>query len=305
VISIIIPIYNEEKNVAPLHKELQPTLSKLSQKSEIIYINDGSTDKTLKELKKLSHAIIINLRKNFGQTAALNTGFRYARGDVIVTMDGDLQNDPADIPKLLKKISGGYDVVSGWRRERQDSLSKRLLSKGAYLLRKVILRDDTKDSGCSLKAYKKEALEGLHLFGETHRFIPAILSWQGYRVTEIPVKHRPRKAGKTKYNYKRLVKGLLDMCVVWFWYKFADRPLYLFGGAGAILITFGFAIGSWMAFERIVLLKSLQNRIWPLISVFSFLAGMQLFGLGILADIGLKTYFSKNKRKVIKEIIKL
>lgn len=302
MISIVIPLYNEERNVASLHKELTAALSKLSQKSEIIYVNDGSTDKTLCELKKLSQTKVITLRKNFGQTAALNAGFQNAKGEIIITLDGDLQNDPADISKLIEKIHQGFDVVSGWRKNRQDSFSKKLLSQGARQLRKIILKDTTRDSGCSLKAYRREALEDLHLFGETHRFIPAILAWQGYKAVEIPVNHRPRTQGRTKYNYKRLIKGLLDMGVVWFWYKFSDRPLYLFGGVGSLLFLAGLAIGGWMFVERFFLGMSLQNRIWPLISVFSLLAGIQLFGLGILADIGLKTYFSRNRRKTIKEI---
>ncbi|MFH1896251.1 MAG: glycosyltransferase family 2 protein [bacterium] len=302
MISIVIPLYNEERNVASLHKELTTALSKLSQKSEIIYVNDGSTDKTLCELKKLSQTKVITLRKNFGQTAALNAGFQNAKGEIIITLDGDLQNDPADISKLIEKIHQGFDVVSGWRKNRQDSFSKKLLSQGARQLRKIILKDTTRDSGCSLKAYRREALEDLHLFGETHRFIPAILAWQGYKAVEIPVNHRPRTQGRTKYNYKRLIKGLLDMGVVWFWYKFSDRPLYLFGGVGSLLFLAGLAIGGWMFVERFFLGMSLQNRIWPLISVFSLLAGIQLFGLGILADIGLKTYFSRNRRKTIKEI---
>lgn len=321
-LSIVIPIYNEESNIEKLHLEVLEATDSLNLNYEVIYINDGSTDSSLEKLKNLivratyegnltfptsqagdSKVKVVNLRKNFGQTAALNEGFKQAQGEVIITMDGDLQNDPHDIPKLLAEIEKGYDCVSGWRTQRKDTFSKKIFSRGAYLLRKIILKDTIHDAGCSLKAYQKTALQELSLFGETHRFIPAILAWQGYLVKEVPVNHRPREFGKTKYNYKRMIKGLLDMCVVWFWYKFSDRPLYLFGGAGAALIALGSIIGMWMFTEKVFFGAHLQNRIWPLVSVFSLLAGIQLFGLGILADIGLKTYFSKNGRKTVKEII--
>ena len=218
-------------------------------------------------------------------------------------MDSDGQNDPKDIPLLLKKIEDGFDCVSGWRQKRFDTLSKKILSKGAYTLRQLFLKDGLKDAGCSLKAYRAGTMKSLTLFGETHRFIPAILKWQGYKIAEVPVNHRPRLAGKTKYNYKRLAKGLLDLITVWFWYKFSDRPLYLFGGTGGFLSLAGLAIGIWMFYERIFLGHLLQNRIWPLVAAFLVLAGIQLFGLGLLADIGLKTYFSKNRRNTVKGVI--
>lgn len=305
LLSVIIPIYNEEKNIEPLFEELTTTLNTLKKPYEIIFVDDGSTDKTpeiLKSLTALSNlptTTILTHRKNFGQTAALNTGFENAKGRIIITMDGDGQNDPKDIPALADQIEKGADCCSGWRQVRHDTFSKKYLSRGARFLRKVILKDNIKDSGCSLKAYRADCIKSLKLFGETHRFIPAILSWEGYKVCEIPVNHRQRKSGKTKYNYKRLGKGLLDMAVVWFWYKFSDRPLYLFGGAGAVLTLTGFTIGAWMFVERVLFAIPLQNRVWPLVAIFCVLAGIQLFGLGILADIGLKTYFAKNGRRLV------
>ena len=194
-ISVVVPVYNEEGNVALLHKRVSVVLDKLGYLWEIIFINDGSTDGTLVELKKLSPVKIINFRKNFGQTAALDAGIKAATGEVIVTMDGDNQNDPADIPNLLKKLDEGYDVVSGWRWQRKDSRSKKLISRGARFLRRFFINDGIHDSGCTLKAYRKECFDHFDLYGEIHRFIPGMLKWQGFKVTEIKVNHLPRTSG--------------------------------------------------------------------------------------------------------------
>jgi glycosyltransferase involved in cell wall biosynthesis len=289
-ISIIIPVVNEEGNIVKLHQEIIETFEKHNLNGEIIFIDDGSSDKTVEELKKLSPVKVIIFRKNFGQTAAMDAGIKSATGEIIVTMDGDGQNDPSDIPRLLDKIDEGLDVVSGWRKNRKDSWSKKFLSRGADKLRKYLINDQINDSGCSLKAYKKECFDDVDLYGEMHRFIPAILKIQGFKIGEIVVNHRPRFSGNTKYNYKRLLKGFLDTISVWFWGKFSSRPLHLFGGLGFFSGIAGVMILIWMAVERIFFGASLESRIWPMIGVFMILIGIQLFISGLLADISIKTY---------------
>ena len=304
-ISVVVPVFNEEDNVEKLHTKIKEECAKLGRTFEIIFINDGSTDRTAEKCRNLSPLRLINFRKNYGQTAAFDAGFQAARGEVIITMDGDLQNDPADIVKLLEKMDEGFDVVSGWRFERKDSLSKKIFSRGANLLRKVFMQDKIHDSGCSLKAYKRECFEDLELFGEMHRFIPALLEIDGFKVGEVKVSHHPRISGVTKYNWKRAFKGFVDMVSIWFWRKFANRPLHLFGASGMVLSFLGGMILVWMFVEKVVWGESIGERIWPMIGVMLVLVGVQLFISGLLADILIKNYFkAKNHRGYnIREII--
>ena len=304
-ISVVVPVFNEEDNVEKLHTKIKEECAKLGRTFEIIFINDGSTDRTAEKCRNLSPLRLINFRKNYGQTAAFDAGFQAARGEVIITMDGDLQNDPADIAKLLEKMDEGFDVVSGWRFERKDSLSKKIFSRGANLLRKVFMQDKIHDSGCSLKAYKRECFEDLELFGEMHRFIPALLEIDGFKVGEVKVSHHPRISGVTKYNWKRAFKGFVDMVSIWFWRKFANRPLHLFGASGMVLSFLGGMILVWMFVEKVVWGESIGERIWPMIGVMLVLVGVQLFISGLLADILIKNYFkAKNHRGYnIREII--
>ncbi|MBU0612618.1 glycosyltransferase family 2 protein [Patescibacteria group bacterium] len=302
--SVIVPVYNEEESVQPLFSEIKDAMNKMQQPYEIIFVDDGSIDKTFEKLNSLSPIKIIRFRKNFGQTAALDAGFKNAEGEIFITMDGDGQNDPVDIPKLIKKMSEGYDMVSGWRIDRKDDFSKRFFSRGADFLRKFFINDKIHDSGCSLKAYKAECFKNLTLYGEIHRFIPGILRWLGFRIAEIKVNHRPRTTGKTKYNWKRVLKGLIDMISVWFWRKYSGRPLHLFGGLGIISGTLGMLLGTYLAVARILGKIALQNSIWPLIAVFLVLTGIQLFISGLLADIAVKTYYNEKRSTYsIKEII--
>ena len=305
-ISIVVPLFNEEDNVKKLHQKIVEACRKLDKKFEIIFIDDGSKDDTVKNCKELSPLKLIKFRRNFGQTASFDAGFQEAKGKIIITMDGDLQNDPADIPKLLDKMAEGYDVVSGWRFNRKDSLSKIIFSRGADKLRKFFIHDKIHDSGCSLKAYKKECFNDLELHGEMHRFIPALLEIDGFKVAEVKVSHYPRIHGVTKYNWKRAIKGLIDMMSIWFWRKFANRPLHLFGSSGVFLTLAGGGILFWMLIEKIFLGVSLQEKIWPMIGVLFILVGVQLFVSGLLADILVKNYFkAKGSRGYsIKEIIK-
>lgn len=294
-LSIVVPIYNEEGNVIPLHEKILEAARALGKPFEIIFVDDGSRDKTVAECHGLSPLNLIVFRRNFGQTAAFDAGFKAAQGEVIVTMDGDLQNDPADIPLLLAKIDEGYDVVSGWRLHRKDSLSKRIFSRGANLLRKVLVKDGIHDSGCSLKAFRKECFDDMDLFGEMHRFIPALLELQGFRVAEVVVSHHPRVHGMTKYNWRRSIKGFVDMLTIWFWRKYANRPVHLFGGAGLFSILAGGGIILWMVIEKLAFHASISERIWPLVGLFLVLAGIQLFIFGIMSDVLVRSYY-KNRQ---------
>ncbi len=295
-ISVVVPVYNEEGNVRELHKRIVAACEKLDTSYEVIFVDDGSRDGTVAACKDLSPLTLVRLRKNFGQTAAFDAGFKAARGAVIVTMDGDLQNDPADIVLLLAKMREGYDVVSGWRHKRKDSLSKKIFSRGADKLRKILLHDSIHDSGCSLKAYDAQALQSIDLFGEMHRFIPALLELDGYRVGEVKVSHHPRVHGMTKYNWKRSVKGFVDMLSLWFWGKYASRPLHFFGAVGIGSMLVGTLILAWMVVEKVWFDAAIAERIWPLMGVFLVMLGVQFFVFGLLADIMMKTYYKSRKR---------
>ncbi len=298
-LSIVVPLYNEEENAPELHRQIIEALnsfsSRLKQRKkgegfEIIFIDDGSTDGTARACEKLSPLKFIKFRRNFGQTAAFDAGIKHSAGEIIITMDGDLQNDPADIKLLLDEMEKGYDVVAGWRWQRKDNFTKKLFSRGANLLRKIFVKDNIHDSGCSLKAFRRECFTNVDLFGEMHRFIPAILKIQGFKISEVKVSHRPRIHGKTKYNWRRAIKGLIDMISIWFWRKYSNRPLHLFGGGGILFSLIGIAILIWMAILKIFYGASLSEKIWPLIGVFMIVVGVQLFISGLLADIAVKKY---------------
>jgi glycosyltransferase involved in cell wall biosynthesis len=304
-LSAVVPLYNEEGNVKELHQRIKAAFEKLGKTYEIIFVDDGSSDGTVKDCEGLTPLTLIKFRKNFGQTAAFDAGIKEAQGEIIITMDGDLQNDPDDIGLLLSEMEKGFDVVSGWRWQRKDSFSKKFFSRGANLLRKVLIQDHIHDSGCSLKAYKKECFKDVDLFGEMHRFIPAILELQGYRVGEVKVNHHPRIHGKTKYNWKRSIKGLVDMVSIWFWRKYSNRPLHLFGGWGIVFSIVGILVLVWMAIEKIFFNEALSEKIWPLVGIFLILVGIQLFVFGLLADISIKNYY-KNRHQMnysVKEVV--
>lgn len=294
--SIIIPVFDEEDNVQELFKRTKKTMDTLHEPYEIIMIDDGSSDKTYQNLQSLTPIKLIKFRKNFGQTAAMNAGIKEAKGEFIITLDGDLQNPPEEIPKLITEQKKGFDVVSGWRYKRQDPFLKNFISRGANVLRKFFINEGIHDSGCSLKIYKKECFDNLDLFGEMHRFIPGILKWQGFKIGEVKVAHAPRLHGQTKYNFTRVLKGLVDMVSVWFWRKYASRPLHLFGGSGIIAFSIGFIILLILFILRILNIISLSDKIWPTIAVFMMLAGIQLFVSGLMAEILIKNYFSGERK---------
>ena len=305
-LSVIVPVYNEEEAVAELHREILETCLKLNKPFEIVFINDGSSDKTFEVLKTLSPIKIVNLRSNFGQTAAMDAGIKAASGFYLATLDGDGQNDPAEIPNLIKKLEADdLDVVSGWRKHRKDTFMKKFSSKCAAFVRKKLINDGIHDSGCSLKVYKKECFKGVTLYGEMHRFIPAVLKIKGFKIGEMVVNHRSRKTGKTKYNWKRGIKGILDMFSVWFWKKYANRPLHLFGGMGVLLILTSFISGSLAAYKKIFLGQDLSDTALTELSMFGFFVGIMFFIFGLLADILSKNYFATHNEEAynIKEVI--
>lgn len=303
MISVIIPVYNEEMNIINLYERLTASLQKLNRDYEIIYVDDGSKDKTLENLidihKKDGRIRVIKLRKNFGQSAAMKAGFDNFRGDFAITIDGDLQNDPVDIPKMLRKIEEeDYDVVCGWRFERKDPLHKMVLSKIANIFRTVLTGGDgVHDSGCTLRIYKKECLKDLELYGEMHRYIPALLTWKGYKVGEMKVTHHKRMHGKTKYNWRRLAKGFLDLMVVAFWQKYSFRPIHMFGVMGLILGFLGFMVGTYLGIQRLFFGMNLSDRPLFMVSIFMIIVGVQFFITGILADIMIKIYYGQGSRK--------
>jgi glycosyltransferase involved in cell wall biosynthesis len=294
-ISVVVPVMNEEDNVAPLHAEILEVCKREGYDFEIIVVDDGSSDNTVNVLKTLSPVRVVELRRNFGQTAAMDAGIKAATKDLIVTMDGDRQNDPNDIPMLIERLyAERLDVISGWRKDRKDPFAKNFVSRGANFLRKILINDGIHDSGCSLKVYKRDAFNGVTLYGEMHRFIPAILKIKGYRVGEAVVSHRARTAGETKYNYRRTLKGLIDMTSVWFWNRYAVRPLHLLGGIGILFMLFGMGAGIGAVIE-VVNGKAVNDSGWALLTIFLFLSGLQLFVAGLLSDIAIKTYFGTTR----------
>jgi len=304
--SIIVPVYNEQHSLAGLHKEIVETMNSLKNNFEIIFVNDGSIDGTLEELKILSPIKIINFRRNFGQTSALDAGIKMAAGKYLITMDGDGQNNPIDIPKLFDKlIRDDLDLVSGWRKDRKDKFSKKFFSKVIARLRKFLINDGISDSGCTLKIYKKECFDTLNLYGEMHRFIPAILKIRGFKMGEIEVSHRPRLSGKTKYTWRRGVKGVLDLFSVWFWYKYVQRPLHLFGGLGISLILLSFVSGVFVIYLKFFKNQSLSDTVLTDLTLFGFFIGVLLLVFGLMSDILARTYFNTAQRRPynIKEII--
>jgi len=300
-ISVIIPVFNERENIRLLYEELREVLEQQERSWEVIFIDDGSTDGTTDVLRELSqadaHLRTVVFRRNFGQTAALSAGFDHARGQIMVPMDGDLQNDPHDIPRLLEMVEQGYDVVSGWRRKRRDPfLTRRLPSLVANWFIGHLTKVRIHDYGCTLKAYRRDVIRNVKLYGEMHRFIPVYASWVGARVLEIEVNHRARRHGRSKYGLFRVFKVSLDLLTVKFLGSYGTSPIYAFGGAGIALCTLGVLSGMWTIWEKIVYGTWVHQNPVILLAVFLFLLGTQSILIGLLAEISIRTYYeSQNK----------
>ncbi|HEX6557892.1 MAG TPA: glycosyltransferase family 2 protein [Longimicrobiales bacterium] len=298
-ISVVIPVYNEELNVGEVHARLAEVLT--GNDVEFIFVDDGSTDHTLERLRQIaagdSRVQLIRLRRNYGQTAALSAGIDHARGRIVVPMDGDMQNDPRDIPRLLAKLDEGYDVVSGWRVSRKDPLHRRLPSVLANRLISRISGVRLHDYGCSLKAYRKSVLRDVRLYGEMHRFVPIYASWQGARVAELPVNHYPRLRGKSNYGIERTLKVVLDLLVVKFLANYATKPIYVFGGFGIGAFVLGGLSAFLMLYYKLSGQKSFIETPLPLVTVMFFLVGCLSLLLGLVAELTIRTYYeSQGKR---------
>jgi len=295
-ISIIIPIFNEEGNIEQLYEELLKVMGKNPYNFEIILVNDGSTDSSRQKLDAIAeqdrNVKIIHFKRNFGQTAAMMAGIDATSGDILIPMDGDLQNDPSDIPRLLEKLDEGYDVVSGWRKDRKDaSIKRNLPSKIANWLISKISGVYLHDYGCTLKAYKKDVIKGVRLYGEMHRFIPIYASWQGGKVTEIPVNHHPRIHGKSKYGLERILKVVLDLILVKFMAKYSQKPMHVFGGFGFLSILLSFLCFGLMLYYKFFGAKSFIETPLPMLAVLFFLMGFICILMGFIAEMLMRTYF--------------
>lgn len=302
-LSIILPIYNEEENIKKLYEEIKEVLGNLAVSYEIIAINDGSYDKSYQVIKEIAQKDnffrAVSFRKNFGQTAALAAGLEFSKGEIIIPMDADLQNDPADIPRLLEKLNEGFDVVSGWRKNRQDKLlTRKIPSWLANYLISFITGLRLHDYGCMLKAYKSEVIKDVRLYGEMHRFVPAYVFWHGAKVGELTVNHRPRIYGQTKYGLSRSFRVILDLLTVKFLTKYSTRPMHFFGYIGYGLLFLSFLSGLLAVSLRIFINLSFISTPLPLLTVFLFLVGLQFILMGLLAEILIRIYYESPSRPI-------
>ena len=302
LISIVVPVYNESDSIRLLINEIINVMKSHQLLFELIIVNDGSVDSTSNVLENLSLEIkqltVINLRKNYGQTAALAAGFDHSNGDIIVTLDGDLQNDPNDIPKLITNINEGYDLICGWRFQRKDKLlNRRIPSKIANRLIGNVTGIHLHDYGCSLKAFKHEIIKDIKLYGELHRFLPVLANIEGAKIKEIKVNHRSRKYGQSKYGIDRTFRVLMDLLTVWFMNKFLTRPMYVFGFIGIISIISSFIMSSYLIVLKF-LGESIGNRPLLIFALILGIAGVQLFSFGLLGELLMRTYHESQNRPI-------
>ena len=315
-VSIVIPVYNEEENLPLLYQALHDALDHQPGSWEVVLVDDGSTDGSLKILEEMSaydpqHIVVVAFRRNFGQTAAMSAGIDFAQGEIIVFMDADMQNDPADIPMLLNKLAEGYDVVSGWRAHRQDTFATRTLpSRIANGLISRVTGVHLHDFGCTLKAYRREVITGFRLYGEMHRFIPAFANSVGANITEVPVRHHPRQFGKAKYGLERIGKVILDLCAVKFLTCYANKPIYLFGGTGLTLIGTSILTLIGLVIWRLTHLglydAHLNRSPLLLMSAMLFILGFQCILMGLIAELLARTYHESQHKPAykVKQVIR-
>ncbi len=297
--SIIIPVYNEEENIAPLCEKIEAVMHNMGE-YEIIFVDDGSTDGTFEKISELNrkngNVRCIKFRRNFGKTAALTAGFRHSKGDIVITMDGDLQNDPEDIPSLVAMLDE-YDAVSGWRYSRKDPwFRKKLPSRISNAISRWITGLNLHDFNCGLKAYKKEAIKDMELYGDMHRYIPAVLAWKGYKVGEIKVRHLERKHGKSKYGVRRLFRGFFDLINFKFWSDYSTRPLHFFGSVGTVLFASGFFVNLYLVLLKVLYGEKLSNRPLLLLGILLMIMGLQVVFFGFLAEIMIRQYYASSDK---------
>ena len=300
-LSVVIPVYNESESLYKLHQALHQALAHVALPWEIVYVDDGSTDDSVQILESLAeqdfaHTKVIALRRNFGQTAAMAAGIDNSQGDIIVMMDADMQNDPTDIPMMLEKMTEGYDVVSGWRIQRKDAFLRTLFSRISNGLISWVTGVHLHDYGCTLKAYRREVITGFRLYGEMHRFIPAYAGYVGARILEVPVSHHPRKHGKSKYGFERIVKVILDLLTVKFLISYGHKPNYLFGGSGLMLMGIGSAMLSYLVIRRVITLVSVFESPFFPVSLLLLIIGFQAILMGLLAELQVRTYHEAQKK---------
>jgi glycosyltransferase involved in cell wall biosynthesis len=303
--SVVVPFYNEQENVAQLYVKIIEVMDGLGEPYEIVFVDDGSKDGTFRLLTEIARdderVVVVRLRRNFGQTAALKAGFDHSEGEVIISMDGDLQHDPAEIPRFVEKIQEGYDIVSGWRVERTDHwLSRQLPSHVANWMMAKLSRVDLHDFGTTFKAYRREILSEIHLYGELHRFIPALASWAGASVAEVPITNIPRKSGKSNYGISRTIRVFLDLVSVKFLLDYSTRPLQLFGVAGLLCLAGGGGIGLWIFARKAMLNEGLLANHGPLIllGMALVMGGIQFIAIGLIGELLARTYYESQNKPV-------
>jgi glycosyltransferase involved in cell wall biosynthesis len=305
MISVVVPLYNEQENIRPLYARLTDVLNGLGQPYELVFVDDGSRDQTPEILDEIyerdSHVRVVRLRRNFGQAAALQAGFDFVQGDIVISMDGDLQHDPEDIPDFLAQMAKGYDIVSGWRVARKDPwLTRRLPSRAANWLMAKLSGMPLHDFGTTFKAYRAEVLRNIHLYGELHRFIPALASWSGATITEIPIKNTVREKGRSHYGLSRTIRVLLDLIGIKFLLDYSTRPLHFFGLLSLFGVGAGTGIGFFLMYKKFFLHRSIMLEHGPLlfVAMLLFLTGIQFLSVGLIGEMLSRTYYESQKKPI-------
>lgn len=302
-VSIVIPLFDEEESLMPLSNEIKKTLKTIDIGYEVIFVDDGSRDNSLKNIKEICKQDrrfrYVSFKKNYGKSAALNVGFKEVTGDAVITMDADLQDDPSEILNLLKKLEEGYDLVSGWKKRRFDPLIKKYSSRFFNFTTRVLTGIKIHDFNCGLKAYRREVVENIKVYGELHRYIPVLADWEGFTVTEIPVKHHPRRYGKTKFGISRFFKGFIDLITVLFSTRYIKRPMHLFGFLGALSFLVGLVVNAFLTYDWIMG-NPLSNRPMLFLGMLLIIVGVQFFSVGLLGEMMVKNSFNE-KEYIVKD----
>lgn len=303
-VSIIVPLLNEEESLRPLYNEIKKSLKTVNCDHEIIFVDDGSTDKSLaviKDLARIDNRVhYLSFRTNYGKSAALQVGFKHATGEAVITMDADLQDDPAEIPNLLKKLDEGFDLISGWKRKRYDPFIKKYSSRFFNFVTRFFSKVKIHDFNCGLKAYRRDVVQSINVYGELHRYIPVLAGWKGFSVAEIMVKHNPRRYGKTKFGISRFFKGFIDLITVLFTTRYIQRPMHLFGFVGLITAFAGVVISLWLTYEKIFFGIGINNRPIFFLGILLIIVGVQFFAIGLLGELMVHN-FQNDRDYVIKE----